>query len=298
MDFKQIEAFVNVVKYKSFSKAADASFLTQPTISTHVSTLEKELGTKLIDRHGKEALPTKQGRILYKYAVNLLNTREKAIFSLESYSKEIQGVLEIQASSIPGEYIVPELMSKFREEYPLVKFYLEQSDSSRVEENLLEQKGEIGFLGYLGNANLHYEKILTDPVVLITPRNDKFRSLVGKELFPEDFIHEPFVWREQGSATRKEFEAALSAMGHDPKQLNVVARANSMEAIMQSVGHGLGVSVVSKIAVECSLHSERFLSFPIKGMELDREFYLVWSKNTALSPVAETFKNFVLNRTK
>ena len=130
MDFKQIEAFVNVVKYKSFSKAADASFLTQPTISTHVATLEKELGTKLIDRRGKEALPTKQGQILYKYAINLLNTRGKAVFALESYANEIGGVLELQASSIPGEYIVPELMAKFKEKYPLVKFYLEQSDSS------------------------------------------------------------------------------------------------------------------------------------------------------------------------
>ena len=295
MDFRQIEAFVNVVKYKSFSKAADASFLTQPTISTHVSTLEKEFGLKLIDRRGKEALPTKQGRILYKYAINLLNTREKAVFSLECYANEIEGVLEIQASSIPGEYVVPELMSKFRKKYPLVKFYLEQSDSSKVEDNLLEQKGEIGFLGYRGTANLNYEKILTDPVVLITPNNEKFRALAGKALSPEHFISEPFVWREQGSATRKEFEAAISTMGYDPKQLNVVARANSMEAIKQAVSHGLGVSAVSKIAIECNLNCEQFLSFPIEGMEIDREFYLVWNKNTALSPTAETFKNFVLD---
>jgi DNA-binding transcriptional LysR family regulator len=295
MDFRQIEAFVNVVKYKSFSKAADASFLTQPTISTHVATLEKELGTKLIDRRGKEALPTKQGRILYKYAVNLLNTREKAVFALESYANEIEGVLEIQASSIPGEYIVPELMAKFREKYPLVKFYLEQSDSDKVEDNLLEQKGEIGFLGYKGTANLHYEKILTDTAVLITPNNEKFRLFVGKEILPESFLTEPFVWREQGSATRKEFEAAISAIGYDPKQLNVVARANSIEAIKQAVANGLGVSVVSKIAIECNADGKQFLSFPIEGIKLDREFYLVWNKNVALSPTAETFKNFVLD---
>ncbi len=84
MDFRQIEAFVNVVKHESFSKAADASFLTQPTISSHIGSLEKELGQRLINRSGKKALPTKQGRMLYKYAVNMLNTREKAIFSLES----------------------------------------------------------------------------------------------------------------------------------------------------------------------------------------------------------------------
>ena len=296
MDFKQIEAFVNVVKYKSFSKAADASFLTQPTISTHVATLEKELGTKLIDRRGKEALPTRQGQILYKYAINLLNTREKAVFALESHANEIGGVLELQASSIPGEYIVPELMAKFKEKYPLVKFYLEQSDSSRVEDNLLAQKGEIGFLGYRGTSNLHYEKILTDPAVLITPNNEKFRPFEGKEIPVGAFINEPFVWREHGSATRKEFETAISEIGYDPKQLNVAARVNGIESIKQAVANGLGVSVISKIAIDCDAGSKRFLWFPISGMKLNREFYLVWNKNVTLSPTAEAFKNFVLSR--
>ena len=297
MDFRQIEAFVNVVKYESFSKAADASFLTQPTISSHIGTLEKELGQRLINRNGKKALPTKQGRILYKYAVNMLNTREKAIFSLESCKHEIDGVLEIQASSIPAGYIVPGLMAKFREEYPRVQFYMEQSDSRKVEDNLLEQKGEIGFLGYRGNTALNYEKIMTDTMVLITPNNDKFRSLTGKPISPEYFISEPFVWREQGSATRKEFEAAIHSMGYDPKKLNIAVRVNSLEVIKQAVGKGLGVSVVSRIAVESSLSCERFLSFSIEGIEIDREFYLVWNKTTALSPTAETFKNFVLKST-
>ena len=236
------------------------------------------------------------GYITNKYAVNMLNTREKAVFSLKGYTEEIRGVLEMQTSSIPGEYMVPQLMAEFKEKYPLVKFYLEQSDSSRVEHNLADHKGELGFIGYRGTANLHYEKIMTDIAVLITPNNDKFRPLNGKELTPEDFIDEPFVWREQGSATRKEFETALSAMGQDPKQLNVVARVNSIEAIMQSVSYGLGVSVVSKIAVDCNLSNDRFLSFPIKGMELGRVFYLVWNKSTALSPTAETFRSFVLDR--
>lgn len=295
MDFRQLEAFVNVVKYKSFSKAADASFLTQPTVSTHVSALEKELGTKLIKRNAKEALPTDQGRILYKYAVNLLNTREKAALSVRGDLQQIQGILEIQTSSIPGEFMVPELMAKFREIYPEVKFYLEQSDSDKVENNLLEQKGELGFLGYQGTANLHYEKIMTDTSLLITPKSEKFLSLRGQALSPKDFIDEPFVWREQGSATRKEFETALSQMGQDPKKLKIVAYVNSMGAIMQSVSHGLGVSVVSKLIVDGNADCDRFLHFPIKDMELKRSFFLVWNKNAILSPGAEAFKDFVLD---
>lgn len=298
MDFKQIEAFVNVVKYKSFSKAADASFLTQPTISTHINTLEKEFGTRLIDRCSKEALPTKQGKLLFKYAINMLNMREKATFSLKSFTNEIEGILEIQASSVPGEYMVPSLITKFREKYPKVKFYLEQSDSSNVENNILEQKGEIGFIGYKGNNNsLLYEKLTTDKIVLITPQNEKFINLKGQKIKLEDFIDEPFVWREQGSATRKEFEDKISDLGYS-KQMNVVARMNSMEAIKQAVSNGLGISIISKIAIENNLDNREFLTFEIKEINLDREFYLVRNKNIALSPTAEMFKEFVLHNMK
>lgn len=297
MDFRQLEAFINVVKYKSFSRAADASFLTQPTISSHIGALEKELGVQLIKRSSKEAIPTQEGKELYKYAVNLLNTRERALHTVRAIGdkpKKIQGVLEIQTSSIPGEFMVPELMAKFRDIYPQVKFYLEQSDTDGVEKNLLDQKGELGFLGYQGTENLHYEKIMTDSSLLITPKTDKFQALQGKTLDPEDFIKEPFVWREQGSATRKEFESALSSMGQDPEKLNIVAYVNSMNGIMQSVGHGLGVSVISKLIVESNQDCDRFLYFPIKGMELNRSFYLVWNPKAILSPAAEAFKDFVL----
>jgi DNA-binding transcriptional LysR family regulator len=293
MDFKQIEAFVNVVKHRSFSKAADALYLTQPTVSTHINTLEKELGVHLIDRRGKEALPTKQGMILYKYGVSMINTREKAIFSLNSTAHQIEGILEIQASSIPGEYIVPSLMAKFRERYPLVKFYLEQSDSSTVEANLLSQKGEIGFSGYRPAGNLVFEKLMSDKMVLIAPNDKRFQAMEGQKVRIKDIINEAFIWREQGSATRRQFEDKIGAMGFNPKQMNVVARVNSMEAIKQAVGSGLGVSIVSRIAVEGNPYP-RILAFEIQDLNFEREFYLVWNKNVPISPTAEAFKNFVL----
>lgn len=294
MDFKQIEAFVNVVKYKSFSKAADASFLTQPTISTHISTLEKELGVRLIDRQGKEALPTRQGKLLYKHAVHLLNTREKAIFSIMKYGSEIDGVLEIQASSVPGEYLVPALMAKFKESHPKVKFYLEQSDSETVEEHLQNHKGELGFVGSSHSSNLQYQTLVKDRMVLITPVNPKFKNKAGKALRVAEFIEEPFVWREQGSATRKEFEDQILGLGYDPRQMHVVARFNSGEAIKQAVSHGLGVSIISHLAVDQDVNQRNYSVFEIEDLNLEREFSLAWNKNTALSPTAEAFKEFVM----
>ncbi len=96
MDFKQIEAFVSVVDYKSFSKAADVCFLTQPTISARISSLEKELGVRLIDRTGREAFLTDYGKVFYKYAAEMLEVRTKAADSIQDLSKEIKGIVDTQ----------------------------------------------------------------------------------------------------------------------------------------------------------------------------------------------------------
>lgn len=292
MDFRQIEAFVNVVKYKSFSRAADALYLTQPTISTHISSLEKELGVQLIDRTGKEAGPTRDGNELFPYAMELLNTRDHAVNALQPKTQAIEGILEIQASSVPGEYIVPSLLAGFQKLHPEVKFYLEQSDTGLVERNLLENKGEIGFLGDRGNKELNYVKLVTDQMVLVTPKNEKFLAIKGEEVTIEDLIQEPFLWREQGSATRKEFEERLVSLGKDPREIKAVALMNSLEAILQSVSCGMGVSVVPRLAAE---GGRNYLMFQIQDMDLNRDFYLVWKKGGILSAKAEAFRDYVMS---
>ena len=116
MDFKQLEAFVYVVKLKSFSKAAQRIYLTQPTISAHINSLEKELDTKLIERGTKYVYPTKPGSILYQYAVKMLNLREDAVCSVKNYNKELKGTLTICASTVPSQNILPKVIAAFREE--------------------------------------------------------------------------------------------------------------------------------------------------------------------------------------
>jgi len=295
MDFKQMEAFVNVIKYRSFSKAADASFLTQPTISTHVNTLEKELGVLLVDRQPKEALPTKQGQIFYEYALNMLHTREQATFALNTFSQKVGGILEIQTSSIPGQYLLPKLMREFQKQYENVRYYLEQSDSSIVIENIKAQKGEIGFTGMKNDDGMTYTPLMQDKVVLLTPKNQKFENLTGKRLNIKDFIGEGFVWREQGSGTRLAFENHIKHLGYDPKSMNIIARMNSMEAIKQAVSYGLGVSIVSEISIPENIENETYMAFPIEEFQVSREFYLVCNHKVSMSPTAEIFKNFTLD---
>ncbi len=295
MEFKQIEAFVNVIKYKSFSKAADASFLTQPTISTHISSLEKELGVTLIDRLGKESRPTKEGRAFYKYAISLINTREKAMLEIGNRGAEFSGIVDIRASSIPGQYIVPELMTEFRRIFPAARFYMEQSDSESVRNCIAENDGELGFTGGYKNNGLKYDLLFKDSMVLITPKNDKFLKMRKKSeaIRNEDFMDENFVWREEGSATRKTFEEMVySGNGKRP---GVIATVNSLEAIKRCVSGGMGVSVLSETAVNRDIEVN-YLSFKMADVKLEREFYLATNKNVTLSPIAIKFREFVLSK--
>lgn len=294
MDFKQIEAFVNVLKYKGFSKAAEATFLTQPTISAHINALEKELRLQLIDRTKKEAIPTAEGTLFYNYALTMLHTREQAIYALQNFSLNINGTIEIQSSSIPGEYIVPGLIAAFKKEYSKAKFRLKQSDSSLVAEQIKAHKGEIGFTGRQQEDGLAYRLLMKDKAVLITPEHERFREHDGNSLLLEDFIGEPFLLRERGSATRKTFEQELDAKGIAPTSVNVAASMNSMEAIKQAVRSGMGVSIISEAAADRQRKDKGYLVFDLGDFHVERQFYLVYNNQITMSPTAETFKFFVL----
>ena len=294
MEFRQLEAFVNAVKYKSFSKAADATFLTQPTISTHVGNLEAELGVRLLNRKGREISLTHEGQEFYSYAMELLNTRERAINQLHSFSKELEGILEIQTSSIPGHSFLPKLMEEFHKKNPKIRFYVEQTDSRTVNDNLLSQRGEIGFTGYKGSQGLIYEPVFYDEMVLITPDIEKYRSYKnGEEIPVELFIDDPFVLREDGSGTKQEMEKALIDGKAIFRDVDVVARMTNMSSVKQVVSRGLGISIVSEQVVKDSAELERIRYFRIKGLEKKRCFYVAYNRSAVISPAAEAFLQFV-----
>ncbi len=294
MEFRQLEAFVNAAKYKSFSKAADATFLTQPTISTHVNNLENELGVKLLNRSGREITLTPHGHEFYSYAVDLLNTRAKALLSVQMMKDDLDGILEIQTSTIPSHYYLPALMEEFHEMYPKVRFYVEQSDSRMVNENLTNQRGEIGFTGYKGNSSLCFEPLFYDEMVIITPDTDKYNIYKDGDEIPVDvFINEPFVMREDGSGTKQEMEKALVNGKAVFKNVEVIARMSNMSAIKQVISRGLGVSIVSEQVVKQTAVQEKLRYFRIRGLEKKRCFYLAYNKSICLSPIAERFLEFV-----
>lgn len=288
MDFKQIEAFVNVVRYKSFSKAADATFFTQPTISTHIRNLEKELGVKLLDRKSRTVEMTPQGSKFYKYAVEMINARAQAFEALNDSNENIEGVLEIQVSSIPAVTFLPALLAGFRNDHPGIQYYVSVSDTQSVVDNISERRGEIGFVGEnIVSSSMECVKVSTDKTVLISPVSFDVPSKISLT----DAVSYPFIWRETGSATRRTFEQAALRAGYEKEGFEVAALVDDMDAMIRSVEAGLGVAIISEKVAQ-SIGSKVKVS-DIEDYKEDRVFYMVNLKSTSFSPAAMAFSEYV-----
>ena len=293
MDFKQIEAFVNVVRYKSFSKAADATFFTQPTISTHIRNLEKELGVKLLDRKSRAVEMTPQGSKFYKYAVEMINARAQAFEALNNSSENIEGVLEVQASSIPAVTFLPALLAGFRKEHSGIQYYVSVSDTQTVVDNISERRGEVGFVGEsVASSSMECTQVSTDKTVLISPASFDLPPRITLS----DAISYPFIWRETGSATRRTFEQAAQKAGFEKEEFEVAALVDDMDAIIRSVEAGLGVAIISE-KVASSIGSKVRIS-EIEDYKENRVFYMINLKSTSFSPAAMAFSEYVKSQIK
>ena len=135
MEFRQLEAFAAIAKYKSFSKAANALYLTQPTISAHLGSLERELQKKLVSRTTKTIQLTQDGEKFLKYVNRILELKEAAVQELAGEEKEI---ISLGASTIPSGYLLPGLLSEFRRQHPGVFFQIRQGDSCEIEEKVTD----------------------------------------------------------------------------------------------------------------------------------------------------------------
>jgi len=309
MDFHQLRVFVEVARQKSFSRAAEKIFLTQPTVSAHIKSLEKEIGTPLLVRGQRELQLTDAGKVLFQYAQQLLNLEKKAVFAIQQEYHIIKGNLEIVASSVPSSYILPGLMKDFLKKYPLVTFSAKHWDTEQVFENILNFNYELGFAGEPVRSNkLNQIQLLKDNLILVAAANvslpgekrteNKIIDLssplleIDLKAYPvqEMFLKEPFVMRETGSATRMIFENALKKFyGKTDMKLNVVAYLENQETIKEAVKAGLGLTVISHRAVETELSLGLMKGYLLPDLQLERYLYLVYRSNSVLSPLSQAF---------
>ena len=295
MDFKQIEAFCMVVKHGSFSKAAKTLGVSQPTVSAHISTLEKELGCELLIRTSRSIFPTDKGAMLLGYAQSILSLRNKALDELSRPENRHTGTLTIAASSVPAQYCLPELLSAFSERYPGVSYQLSNANSMQAVDLVRKGTADVALTGAkVENTNCDFQSFTTDELVLVTQNTSRFRAMKGS-LDPEILYSEPFITREGGSGTRKEYEQLLKNAGIDSQRINVVAEMSYSEAVKKSVAAGLGIAIMSVHAIEDELESGKLLCFRLGKVTMSRDLYIVMRKNRSEVSTAALFFDFVMD---
>jgi DNA-binding transcriptional LysR family regulator len=292
MEFKQLQSFVTVVEQNSFTKAADILYISQPTISTHIRQLENELHTRLIVRTTKSIEITPKGQELYKYALDILELRERMIRSCSSEEKKI---IHLGASTIPSAYVLPELLPKFGACYPDTYFVIHQGDSQGVVDKLLDGVFDLGLIGMKAESEaLEYIPFCQDHMVLITPVNEHFLALKKEPVTPlEQLLKEPMILREKGSGSKKSADYFLESVGVSEKDLHITARVNDQEAIKNLVAGGLGISIISERAARNFLVEKRLLMFELPDCTATRNLYLIYRREYILPGCVQEFIQFL-----
>lgn len=292
MILKQLEAFVQVSESGSFSKAAKELFLTQPTISAHISSLEKELNVRLFIRNTKEVSLSDDGKDLYRYAKQITDL-EKAIeerFYMDS--DDGKHVITIAASTIPAQYLLPKVLMCYRERYPKEQIKIMETDSSKVVTQVVDHMVDVGFTGtVLEKKHCKYIPFYKDELAVITPDTPEYRILKEQNRDDIDWIkRKPLILREEGSGTRKEAEKQLKNAGISMEDLDIVASIANQETIKKSVKQGMGITVLSRLAAE---DEDGLLIFPIPGADEGRDINLVYNKNYQMTRSADRFIRIV-----
>lgn len=292
MNLKQLEAFVQVSESGSFSKAAKELFLTQPTISAHISSLEKELNVRLFIRNTKEVSLSDDGKDLYRYAKQITDL-EKAIeerFYMDS--DDGKHFITIAASTIPAQYLLPKVLMCYRERYPKEQIKIMETDSSEVVTQVVDHMVDVGFTGtVLEKKHCKYIPFYKDELAVITPDTPEYRILKEQNRDDIDWIkRKPLILREEGSGTRKEAEKQLKNAGISMEDLDIVASIANQETIKKSVKQGMGITVLSRLAAE---DEDGLLIFPIPGADDGRDINLVYNKNYQMTRSADRFIRIV-----
>ncbi|MBI4561511.1 MAG: LysR family transcriptional regulator [Candidatus Rokubacteria bacterium] len=292
MDFRQLEVFAKVAQLGGFSKAAEALYLTQPTVSEHIRSLEEELGVRLLDRLGRGAVPTKAGQLLLSYAQRILELRREARQALEQFHGRMSGELVVGASTIPGEYVLPSLIGRFKEKYPDISISLLIGDTQRALDWLLEGKVEVALVGArIPQRSLEYQELMPDELVVVVSSAHPWHA--KKTVTLDEVRAEPLIVRERGSGSRHALERALGEVGLDLGAFRVVGEMGSTQAIKQAVKAGVGISLISKRAVEDECRAGLLCCVKVKDLRFSRFFYLATHRGRTRSPLAEAFRAFL-----
>lgn len=293
MDFKQLESFVAAVDEGSFSNAADRLQLSQSMVTIHIRNLEKELGTRLLNRTTRSMELSQDGRTFYAYAREMLKLNRDSILALSRADKDGK-TIEIVATPFISRYYLSDWVIGFYRAHPDINFKFDTGYNSEINAKL--EKDGVGFafcnmkimnsdyaVRHCGNASL----------VVITPNEARFAAMGNRPFPPRMFGEVPMITRSSTSTLQQEFMRWMKQNIPDIK-LTVAAAIDDTETIKQLVAAGVGVSVISEVAARQYVDDGRVLSFPLEGA-MPYHLYFVYKKKF-LSPEQTLFRDYILEQ--
>lgn len=279
IETRHLKIFTAVYKHRSFTKAAEQLFTSQPTISEHIKNLEEQLQCSLFDRLGRTILPTAEADMLYPRAVSILEDIEKLIGEIASTGKSISGKLLIGASTIPGAYILPKLAASFKSRYPDIYFEVRISDSTKIVQSIQNNELFIGIVGAeIASKGLSYLPLAADELILVAAGDN---PVPGKITFG-DLCHLPFIMRETGSGTKRSIESLLEKKQFSADRLNICATLGSSSAVKEAIKADLGVSIISRCGVRDELMTGSLKEIQVENLTMQRAFFFVTSTKRTL----------------
>jgi DNA-binding transcriptional LysR family regulator len=292
VDLRRLEVFAKVAELGSFSRAAEALFLTQPTVSEHIRALEDELGLPLLDRLGRGAVPTPAGQLLLGYARRILALSREARQAIEQFQGRMSGHLTVGGSTIPGEYVLPALIGSFKAKYPDILISLLVGSSRQVSEWVEEGRVELGVVGARPTSrSLNARTLMADELVVVVPAGHPWAGLETVTL--ADVKTQPLVLRERGSGSREALERALGEVGADLSGFRIAGEMGSTQAVKQAVRAGVGIALISRRAVADECRAGLVSCLKVADLKVARSFFLITHRDRTRSPLAQAFLEFV-----
>ena len=278
----RLRAFAAIARRGSLSRAAEELYVSQPAVSKHLASLERELGSRLVTRGREGAVLTPAGQVLAEFVLRAEALLANARRALDAGEEAETGTLSVAASGVPGTYVLPELLARFVERHPGVDVEFDESTSAGALELVRSHRAELAVVGGLTvPAELDSEPLIDDEVVLVGPP-----ALGGRRLRPSDLEGLTWVSREEGSATRAAVETARWELGlHAVETLELP----SWEAVKLAVARGAGVAAISRLALDLELAAGRLVILDVPRWRLIRTISVVRTGGIPLTPPAERF---------
>jgi LysR family transcriptional regulator, transcriptional activator of the cysJI operon len=276
---------------KNFSETAKALHMSQPSVSLQIRQLEESLDTKLFNRTTKKVYLTPAGELLAKSAEMILKQVNETKKELQLLEQSIHGNLIIGASLTIGEYILPYLFGAFKRKYPNVNIILKIYNSQQIAEKLNDEEINLGFIeSMISYPEFVQEAFLEDELRVIS--SDTIPGEVDHEISLNQLFSLPLILREEGSGTRQVIEESLRKYNLNPAKLNVILELENTESIKSAVESGMGISIISKVAVQKELTLQTLKSYTIKDIDLKRSLFYIYN-DTNLSLPSQVFLEFV-----